>query len=73
MLTEKEFERLPGLAQEIVKNGRELEAAMEGEVIPFAMAAKVKELGDRKRELTRHAAKLWGQSAKKDGAGPSHA
>lgn len=68
VITDKQYDNLPPLAQSIVDQDRALAEIMAPEVIPIGMAKKIKELGDRKRELTAHAGKTWG-SSKKDGPG----
>lgn len=68
MVTPKQYDNLPPLAQSIVDQDRELAEIMAPDVIPIGMANQVKLLGDRKRELVAHAGKTWG-SSKKDGPG----
>jgi hypothetical protein len=63
-MTPAQRDRLPGVLREIVDVDRELAMARSPLVHLLAYA----EIRKRRRELTAHAAKLWGHSARGDQA-----
>ncbi len=69
---QKALREYPELIKQIIAIDNELKAILNRPAIPITEHKKIRELGDRKRELVRAASNIWGKG-KREGQGPSHA
>ena len=67
MITETQLKRFPPLFQEIIDVQRKLDLILSAPVIPLTQAGMVKELGDRVRELSTYADRIYGKVANDGG------